>query len=389
MSSIALGTTTTTAADTERRPHAALLARFDLGTGKREMLRSLERVVGRVRARPLQLELANESVEVEDPEVFAFALQARTEPASEALVEMLAMSDQALQAQLQLHLQQESRLAPVLARCMLEPQLVSEHLLSLSLSTFDPANGWRELFEALLHLSPRENAYKRVALVKYAQFLRKRQQLLKTVFELRLRRDAWERARPPATADSIGTDSGDDRRAATDRSPSRASILGLGGATGRRLPLRGAQRNRADAHGPNAGLRSLSRGEPVVLRIGRGRCASLSLGGNRFRLLAGERFYLIDPLGAVNALGANEAIRGAAGGAPPSETGAGANAAGTSARPLVSLVGRHVSCDVVVRAELRAISRRHLLIEPLDDTSARLTDLSTHGTAVPTEMMFT
>ena len=46
--------------------------------------------------------------------------------------------------------------------------------------------------------------------------------------------------------------------------------------------------------------------------------------------------------------------------------------------------GAHIGCDVVLDAACKAISRTHLIVEPLANGRILLTDLSSHGTEVAT-----
>jgi predicted component of type VI protein secretion system len=52
-----------------------------------------------------------------------------------------------------------------------------------------------------------------------------------------------------------------------------------------------------------------------------------------------------------------------------------------------NIVGRDSVCNVVVDTSLRDVSRMHLIIEPLDDGKIRFTDLSSHGTFLPSGLV--
>ena len=52
-----------------------------------------------------------------------------------------------------------------------------------------------------------------------------------------------------------------------------------------------------------------------------------------------------------------------------------------------NIIGRDAVCNVVVGRALRDVSRMHLIIEPQDDGSIRFTDLSSHGTFLPTVLV--
>ena len=49
----------------------------------------------------------------------------------------------------------------------------------------------------------------------------------------------------------------------------------------------------------------------------------------------------------------------------------------------LNYVGRGRENDVALSAEYRNISRKHVIVHPLDDSSVVIIDLSSHGTFVP------
>ena len=52
-----------------------------------------------------------------------------------------------------------------------------------------------------------------------------------------------------------------------------------------------------------------------------------------------------------------------------------------------NIVGRDDVCNVVVQHGMRDVSRLHLIIERLGQDTLRLTDLSSHGTFIPAELL--
>ena len=95
----------------------------------------------------------------------------------------------------------------------------------------------------------------------------------------------------------------------------------------------------------HAGCMNLGQAGEMALQISR---------QHDFRLVGGTPMRLLDPTGAAYVLAEGR-----------------------------NVIGRHAGNEVVVDAEYRSISRRHLVIEPLGANMALLTDLSAHGTFVP------
>ena len=82
------------------------------------------------------------------------------------------------------------------------------------------------------------------------------------------------------------------------------------------------------------------------------------LSKQRFRLVCGKQCYLVDDNGADYLL-----------------------------REGRNCVGRDEKSEVVVNASYRDVSRKHLIIELSGRNLARLTDLSSHGTFVPSSYL--
>ncbi|MDX1514322.1 MAG: FHA domain-containing protein, partial [Gammaproteobacteria bacterium] len=81
---------------------------------------------------------------------------------------------------------------------------------------------------------------------------------------------------------------------------------------------------------------------------------TLRLSAHSFKLVAGKHFYLVDEQGASYLV-----------------------------RPGKNLIGRQAGCDVVIDPVHRGVSRKHLIIEPVSETVALITDISSHGTYLP------
>ena len=52
-----------------------------------------------------------------------------------------------------------------------------------------------------------------------------------------------------------------------------------------------------------------------------------------------------------------------------------------------NVIGRDASGTVIIDSGLRDVSRMHLVIENLGDNSLQLTDLSSHGTYIPSALL--
>jgi len=287
----------------------------------------------RNRTPPLQLEFADRFVCFRGLKEFEFSLQSRTEFPAARVKSLIALGPLELERAATAVREVERRFSSVLARSVREPGLIGEFVRELELKTVSQDHGWREIIESLVRLSPEFDAYKRVALIKYMQYLRARQNIMRSVFVEKTLddHDACVHA-TRAIEDSTVLAAGD--TAIFDMSPA-------------------ARRPREDD-----AFASLPKGESIRIDLSGQRDMELVLAGNRMRLYTGREWYMADEGGNTYPL-----------------------------TPGKNLVGRHSSCDVVVDSACRSVSRHHLIVEPTDDGAVVLTDLSSHGTEIPSALL--
>lgn len=295
-------------------------------------LRELVRRVRTRQAPPLQLEFPDRFVQFRGMREFTFALASRAEFPAARMHDLIALSSAQLEQAATRMRESERTLASVLARAVNEPGLIGEFLREIELKSFSQDHGWRAIMDALVRLSPEYDAYKRVALVKYMQYLRARQEVMRSVF-MEKTRDDGEACVHAARAlkDTTAIAHGD------------TAIFNL---------------SQRVEWGKHPAFKPLPKGETVRVDLGDSREMELMLAGNRMRLYTGREFYMADD--------------------------------GNNTYPLLAgknLVGRHSGCDVVVDAACRAVSRNHLIVEPVSSRQVLLTDLSSHGTEVPAGLL--
>lgn len=228
----------------------------------------------------------------------------------------------------------ERHFSEIIARSLHEPALLGELFRELELKLFSQDHGWRDIIDALARLSPAFDPYKRIALIKYMQYLRARQTLMRCAFVEKTRDDASACLHAtPAMGETMATPAVETAAFETPAPSADEDTLVLG-------------------------YRSLPKGEPVEVALDDARHMELLLAGNRMRLYLGRECYMVDDDDRTYPLheGSN-------------------------------LVGRHAGCDVVVDAACKAVSRTHLVVEPLPGARVRLTDLSSHGTEVVAHLL--
>ena len=277
----------------------------------------------------LNLEMTDRFVRFRSMREFQFALVSRTEFPASRIPDLMARGPQELEAESAHIRDAERHLSNVLARSVKEPQLTGELFRELELKLFSADHGWREIIDGLKRLPPDFDEYKRVALIKYLQYLRARQFILRSAFIEKTR---------------------DDDEACLHATSTMASGAMFGQV--HTAVFGGVPREPDDAT-LERGYQCLPKGETVSVDPGDARHMELLLAGNRMRLYTGRECYLVDDGNNTYPL-----------------------------QPGKNLVGRHRGCDVTLDAACKAISRTHLVIEPLTSGRVLITDLSSHGTDI-------
>ena len=298
--------------------------------GLRRAGRWLKRAAGQSGRPPLVLELDNRRVRFDDLESFEFALSPRTQFPATRVARLIDWPADELERVAGKIRQVEKRFAEVVAASVERPQIIGSLLKKLDLKLFTQDHGWRDIIAALNRYDAGYTAYKKIALVKYTQYLRARQQILRSLY---LEKRGAIRG---AKADTGRKGGEDDTRLAGSRD------TGIFEST------------LFDGNAPKEAFCALPRGETICLRFTESPEITLRLSAHSFKLVAGKHFYLVDEQGASYLV-----------------------------RPGKNLIGRQAGCDVVIDPVHRGVSRKHLIIEPVSETVALITDISSHGTYLP------
>ena len=281
----------------------------------------------------LQLEFPDRSVNFRSMKEFEFALRSRTEFPAARVRDLMALTPAELEHNATTIRQVERDFAAILAQAIHHPELIGEYFRELETTLFSHDHSWRDIMEGLVRLSPVYNAYKRVALIKYMQYLRARQNIMRSLFIEKTKDDDKASIHAVRNAKDVTQFAAGDT-AIFDMTQVQAS------------------ENSTDIHQPSS-FCALAKGETVTLHLGQQREVELILAGNRMRLFMGRDVYITDDDNNTYPL-----------------------------RPGKNLIGRHSGCDVVLDAACRAVSRNHLIVQVISAHEVRLTDLSAHGTEV-------
>lgn len=282
----------------------------------------LKGALSRLFSRPFQLVLGKRVLTFNHPGDFEFAMSGRVAVSLVKVVEMLHRPVASLRRETVFVRLVEHNLVRALERCRKDPESIAESLRDMGLRSFSTDYRWRAIFEALAAGGPELNEYRRVAVMKYLQYLAARRDALGIIHFHKTGKAMEEEIVIDGETGGETADPG--------------------------MPAPGYAE--AELHG----FQRLPRGRPVIVTIEPGQELTLALADHRARLVAGERLVLVDAEGRQHALHTRR-----------------------------HMVGRGLGNDITLEGDSRSVSRRHLVIEPLDDHRVRLVDVSAQGTYIP------
>ena len=282
-------------------------------------------------SRAVKVPFANTTVEFRTPRDFEFALSGRVGIPASKIGTLVDLADDDLLREAEGIRKLEQRFAEILAAAMEAGTEVGPVLKVLDLALVSQDNDWRSIIGALNQMPGQYEEYKRIALVKYMQYLTARQEVIRTLYSHRQRNRA-EGATEVADADLGGT--------MKETVIFDLSELGI-----------------PDIR-DEGNFERLPKGETVEIELEPGSEIPIVLVKHQCRLVAGDDLKFVDDQG--NAL------------TIPS----GRNS-----------VGRDVKCDLPMHPDYRDISRKHLIIERFSDRGLRLTDVSSLGTFIPPDCL--
>lgn len=278
-------------------------------------------------AKKLKLQFRDKTVSFASVTDFEFGLTSRTEVPAGKIADLVRQSPEALTQEAGNIRQLERRFVDLLSKSMEEPGSIGYLLRDVDLKLFSQDHEWRTIFAALVKLGKEFDEYKQLALVKYTQYLGSRQEVLKSIFENKYQLDAV------------------------------ASELNAAGPDFKETVIFESQKT--ELLSPrDSGLQRLPRGETITIQIDVDTNLQVVLSRHKFTIVSGQQLHLVDENG------------------PDYELQYGRNR-----------VGREQGNDVIVDPAYRDVSRKHLIIDVESPRHVRLTDLSSHGTYVPSAQL--
>lgn len=265
----------------------------------------------------------------QSPQDFEFALSGRTSLPAPKIAALSRLSDDELLREAEAIRAVEQRFAEALSGTLEDITSVGPFLRAMEPSIISQDNNWRSIISALNRVDGMPETYKKIALVKYMQYLTSRQEVVKSLYANRQSRNADE-ARP-------------ENGSAVYRPTARfreTMLINLNASP------------ELERH--ETSFSRLPKGETVEVDLEGDHPIDLLLAKHQCRILLRDRLLFVDQ-------GGNN-----------SELRVGRN-----------VVGRDATSDVIMDASLRDVSRKHLIVESNGVGQIKLTDISSHGTSLP------
>ena len=278
----------------------------------------------------MRLDIAGQELVFNSAAEIEFALAGRTDVPTKKVSQLVNLSPEELHAEARAIKNIERQFVELLTLSAESPGEIMAYLQKLDLHIFSQDHHWRDIMRSLRDKNQEYNEIRRIALQKYLQYLSSRQDVVKSAYKVK-RRDQQRSSRATNSSDTTANGSKNKDTVIFDSAVIEQQIDD--GNEFARLP----------------------KGEPIDCHLAVGRALNIRLSKHVFSLTN-------TPQGFVFSDGEKQRLALAA---------------------RKNIVGRDAVCNYVVADQYRDVSRLHLVLDPVNDTKIRITDMSAHGTYLP------
>ncbi len=284
-------------------------------------------------AKPLELTIGDQTISFLSISDFEFCVAGRTSVPSKKITGMVKFSAKQLKAEAHTIKDIEKRFVAILTRSIEYSSSISRSLREFDTSIFSQDHGWRNIISALNDSGDEFNPFRRIALVKYMQYLSSRQEIIKYLYSEK-RKQSGEKlngnSEQPADDDQFKD------TLIFENTLFEQQIDTLNGGEFERMP----------------------KGESIVTTLKPSERIIIMLSKHKCEIEANGQVFFIDQAGRKHVLDLGR-----------------------------NVIGRDAGGTVIIDSALRDVSRLHLVIENLGNNSLQLTDLSSHGTYIPSSLL--
>lgn len=291
-------------------------------------------------SRPLTIEVKGQTLSFNSVAEFDFAMSGRTEVPARKMSGLIEMSARELKKEARSIKAVERQFVDILSRAIESRDGVGKYLRKIDPHVFSQDHNWRDIMVSLREKDDDYDELRKIALVKYMQYLTARQEVIKHTYSVK-------KMQARLKSEEFEGDDADNRDGEQPSAALRETVI---------LDSMVLQPARQDS---KERFMRLPKGEAVILPMGASDSIDVLLSKHGFSLknIDGQLSF-IDDTGTETPL-----------------------------QPGKNIIGRDTVCNIAVDASYRDVSRLHLIIEQIDDAMVRFTDLSAHGTFLPAELI--
>lgn len=279
-------------------------------------------------AKPLEIKVGEHTLKFCSVADFDFGMTGRTSVPSKKIIEMVRFTTDQLKNEARTIKDIEKRFVAILSKSIEDTDSINRSMRELDPLIFSQDHSWRNIISGLNEGGEELNPFRRLALVKYMQYLSSRQEIIKYLYseKKKLMQEAPNDTEVASAEfkDTIILDN-----SLVENTPEDSQEM-------ERLP----------------------KGEVVTVTLKPNEEIDILLSKHKCKLSYKDKFEFSDQSGKTHTLNKGR-----------------------------NVVGRDSASNITMEAKLRDISRLHLVIEYFGDNTIQLTDLSSHGTSIPNRFM--
>ncbi|MBL1143238.1 MAG: FHA domain-containing protein [Proteobacteria bacterium] len=278
-------------------------------------------------AKPIEVTVGEQSLKFSSLADFEFALAGRTSVPSKKITSMVKFSIDELRKEAKTIKEIEKQFVSMLSKSIEDPESINRALREMDAQIFSQDHGWRSIIAALHSGEEELNEFRRVALVKYMQYLSSRQEIIKYLYS--------EKKKHVKSSVSSNGEAGAEFKDTLMLENTVFEPLVEGNAA--------------------AEMEKMPKGENVTIRLKAGKKMDVLISKHPCKIISDESgCKFVDEAGRSYKLKIGKTV-----------------------------IGRDSKTDIMMDPNLRDVSRTHLVIEADDSNTLYLTDLSAHGTYIP------
>lgn len=283
-------------------------------------------------AKPIEIVIGEQTLKFNSLADYEFSLAGRTSVPSKKITSMVKFSLDELKKEARTIKDIEKRFVTILSKSIEDPDSINRALREMDPQIFSQDHGWRMIIAGLHDGDNELNEFRRVALVKYMQYLSSRQEIIKYLY-------SEKKKHVKSTAANGGTEAAGEFK----------DTLILENTVFEPLP----------GDNKNLEMEKMPKGENVTIRMKPGKEVDILLSKHKCKLIAEDSaIKFFDETGRSYQLKLGK-----------------------------NTIGRDSKSDIMMDPNLRDVSRIHIVIEIDDSNTAYMTDLSAHGTYLPAKYL--